>query len=324
MIGFGVSTRSRKDLTIWEEKLKTLSLIIGLIFAAGIQAAETQSESKALYAKTLTVTSFNIRYYGRTDRPDEVPVPAERNPHIKSFLQNEVPFSDVIVFEEIMDKQELKNVLPSNMDCLSYDNDNPNHQFVVMCARSQYKWKIDTATDDNYTIEEVALGSSGMRPALHALLTDSKGKVLLRIVGVHLKAFPTRSDVRALQMEYISKQLASADERIPTIITGDFNTYYPDQTGLSKPDTELLTDQLVLQNLDIGMANHPSDYTFRSGVFRSKFDHFWKSRDLKAIGDVQVTGYCNDATKQPKSLSVDDYLRFISDHCPVSLKVRIP
>lgn len=305
--------------------MKTLSLIIGLIFVAGIQATETQSESKALYAKTLTVTSFNIRYYGKTDTPDQVPLPAERNPHIKDFLKNEVPYSDVYVFEEILDKEELINkILPAGMKCLSYDNDNPIHQFVVICARSQYKWKVDTDMDDNFIFEDVALGSSGMRPAVHGLLTDSKGQVLLRVVGVHLKAFPTRSDVRALQMEYISKHLSNADDSIPTIITGDFNTYYPDQTGLSKPDTDLLTDQLNLQNLSINMAPHPSDYTFRSGTFRSKFDHFWKSSNLKTVGPVQVTGYCNDATKQVKSLSADDYLRFISDHCPVSLKVKIP
>lgn len=296
-----------------------------MIISAGMQVSFGAQSEKGIYGRNLTITSFNIRYYGRTDRPDEVPLPSERNQHIKDFLENEVPYSDVIVFQEIMDKEELfNNVLSRDFNCISYDNTKDSHQFVVMCARSKYKWKVDSSSDDNFVIEEVALGSSGMRPAVHAILGDNKGKSLLRVVGVHLKAFPVRTDMRALQMEYIAKHLAKSDNSIPTIITGDFNTYSEDQTGLSKSDITILNEKIKEQNVNLEMPAHPSQYTYRSGLYRSKFDHFWKSTDLKSFGPVQVTGYCNDATLLPKSLNVEDYYKYISDHCPVTLKVRTP
>lgn len=296
-----------------------------MIISAGMQVTCEEASAKGFTARNLTVTSFNIRYYGRTDRPDEVPLPSERNQHIKDFIQDEIPYSDVYVFQEIMDKDELiKNVLSRDLKCISYDNDKENHQFIVMCARSKYQWKVDRSNDDNFVIEEVSLGSSGMRPAVHAILQDSKGNDLLRVVGVHLKAFPVRTDMRALQMEYIAKHLAKGDRSIPTVITGDFNTYYEDQTGLSLPDVDILHQKIRDQKLDLEVANHPSDYTYRSGQYRSKFDHFWKSKSLRSQGPVQVTGHCNDADVVAKSLTPDDFYKYVSDHCPVTLKVRAP
>lgn len=273
-------------------------------------------------APNFTITSFNIKLYGQKQASTEAPTNEERNLALKNFIAKEVPHSDIYVFEEIMNKEDFQSKVVSELKCVSYTNSRTEHQYVMLCARAPYELEVDTKVDDNYAIEEVALGSQGQRPAVHALVKNTKGKAVVRIIGTHLSAFPANTSKRLEQIGLIRAHLAKTDQSIPTIITGDFNTYPATLTGLSRSDVELITEDLAQGQ--INMPAHPSQYTFRSPSFRSKFDHFWKSQSLQSM-PVIVTGYCNDPEELEGDIapSVFDYYRLISDHCPVTLKVNL-
>ncbi len=275
---------------------------------------------------TLSVTSFNIKLYGQKTQLQPDAMAPDRDRALINFIKNEIPESDVYVFEEIMNKHDfIKNVV-KDLNCVSYDNPRAEHQYILICAKEQYQLKIDTQVDDNFALEEVALGSTGQRPAVHALVTNSLGQPLARVIGVHLNAFPANTANRLKQTEIIRKHLMKADSNVPTIITGDFNTYPASLTGQPRSDIELISEVLRKDNMKINMPSHPAPYTFRSPEFRSKFDHFWKSESLQSVGPVHVTGYCNERDEEDSFdlFSIPDYYDLISDHCPVTLKVKLP
>ena len=64
--------------------------------------------SQTLAAKTLSVTSFNIRYYGLETSVDKETAGIDhRNRWIKDFMEAADITSDVIMFEEIVDMVEV-------------------------------------------------------------------------------------------------------------------------------------------------------------------------------------------------------------------------
>lgn len=290
---------------------KRTSLFIALCTLSAVFTAE---------ARTLTVTSFNIKMYGQKSTSQEAPTIEQRNSALKKFIEKEVPSSDIMVFEEILDKELLSKTIVSNYQCVSYDSSRAEHQYVVVCARPPFKLKMDQQNDDNYAIEDVQLGSTGQRPAVHALVVDEKGNSLLRVFGVHLSAFPNKSENRVKQAEIISAHLKKSDNRIPSLITGDFNTYPASLTGIVLSDVELISE--VWEKNNIVPAVHPEAYTFRSPEFRSKFDHFWISKSLNSKKAVKVSGVCN-SDGDDETESVKNYYRLVSDHCPVSLSLDL-
>lgn len=290
---------------------KSLSFFVVFCFTSAFFTAE---------ARNLTVTSFNVKLYGQKSANVEAPTLEQRNLAIKNFIEKEVPTSDVMIFEEIMNKDALFKSIVSQFQCVSYDSTMAEHQYVVVCAKAPFKLKMDEQADNNYSLEEVQMGSQGQRPAVHALVVDENNRPLLRVLGVHLSAFPNKSEKRVEQAEIISKHLAKIDNKIPSLITGDFNTYPASLTGLSLSDVELISD--VWAKNQIVPASHPEAYTFRSPEFRSKFDHFWISKSLNSKKAVKVSGVCN-SENDDESETVKNYYRFVSDHCPVTLTLDI-
>jgi endonuclease/exonuclease/phosphatase family metal-dependent hydrolase len=290
---------------------KRTSLLIALCTLSVVFTAE---------ARTLTVTSFNIKIYGQKSATQETPTLEQRNSALKKFIEKDVPASDVMIFEEIMDKEALFKGVVSQYQCVSYDNARVEHQYVVVCAKAPFKLKMDKQNDDNYALEDVQMGSTGQRPAVHALVVDEKDNALLRVFGVHLSAFPNKSENRVKQAEIISAHLKKADNKIPSMITGDFNTYPASLTGLALSDVELISEVWAKNN--IVPASHPEAYTFRSPEFRSKFDHFWISKSLNTKKVVKVSGVCN-SENDDETESVKNYYRLVSDHCPVSLSIDV-
>ena len=277
--------------------------MVVLTFILGTILTSTLAQARAL-----SVTSFNIKMFDSSEE--------ERLSAIKNFLDEKVN-SDVYVFEEILDKQAILRLMGKDFQCVSYDSSMKGHQYVVLCARTPLKLKIDTQTDDNFSLEAVAMGSSGQRPAVHALIHNEKGLPILRVFGVHLSAFPARTDTRIDQIKIIRDHLKKADQKIPTVITGDFNTYPSTLTGKPRSDVELITEILEKENGDMMFAPHPSLYTFRTPEFRSKFDHFWVSKSLRMKGPVKVSGWCNSSLEDNDE-EVSEYYRLVSDHCPVT------
>lgn len=149
-------------------KLTTLSLF--LIFS--------------LKAHALTITSLNIEWFGRGGVISGSPVDEYRIQRLRDFLLYQIPASDVLVLQEITAVELLQDSFPE-YDCKTYEP-RFNHQHVVLCALTKY-------TSDFFEIEDVDLGSYGLRPGSGLSLTYGKGglfrkKKTLNIVGVHLKA----------------------------------------------------------------------------------------------------------------------------------------
>ncbi|MES3037650.1 MAG: endonuclease/exonuclease/phosphatase family protein [Bdellovibrionota bacterium] len=306
-------------------KLALLNTVLMLGFGAIALADNSAGPRK------LTVTSFNIRYYGTGGEMTGTPEMEKRDPKLKEFIQKMIPASDIIVFQEITDPARLeKNILPLGWRCLNYDSAFANHQHVVLCHSGNFKIKREP-NDNNDIIDEVSIDGGKSRPALHAIVTDSAGKDVARVIGVHLKAYPEESKTRQMQIDKIAAYLNSVSNKsLPVLITGDFNTYNADKTGELKPDATLFDDAFKRDGVVIGQAPHPSKATYKNLKGQvSKFDHFWISPSLKPVGAVKVFGVCNIDTSATVStttqgnpyLNLQYYYDNISDHCPVTLTV---
>ena len=268
----------------------------------------------------LTVATFNIKWYGLGGSLGGNAADEKRDPFLKEFIGKELATADAIVFEEIIDVDRLQNkVLSARFMCQSYLNNSPNHQKVVICWDKKYKFE-PSAGEDNFTWEDVMLGRH--RPAVVGTLKTAAGKTLLQIIGVHLKAMPGYSSVRVQQAKLIANHMIAQPERIPTLITGDFNTF--------DSDSDLIQAELDAVEDGFAEINNPADYTYRQGDLMSKFDRFWVTGSVEPISVPSVWKACNNFDPEPSPgdtanpyENISYYNKNISDHCPVQVKVRI-
>ena len=267
-------------------------------------------------AKKVSVTTFNIRYYGLGGSMKGTPAQEKRDATLKEFIGRYVPQSDLFVFQEIVDVNRLVNkVLPPNFECISYKHADPKHQHVVLCHKAdQLNFDADP-NDPDSVIEEVSINPERSRPAVHTLVTDKKGQVLFRLIGVHLKAFPHESASRLSQVRSMAKFLKESKTQVPVVIGGDFNTYNTDSTNFTKTFKQT--------GLNLVEAQNKFEYTYRKGEMRSKFDRFWISgSELSQIKPVDVYTVCNAPKLSATGTDFSDanyYYNAISDHCPVTL-----
>jgi hypothetical protein len=266
----------------------------------------------------LTVTSYNLRWYGLGGDLNGSPAKEDRDEKFNKILRVAIPASDVYVFEEVVDKDRLETeVVPDGYHCVSYDHDEAKHQFVVMCASPSYSWTEDP-TDDNFAIEDVQLGNDRYRPATNAILLDQNNKPVARIMGVHLKAMPTFTSERQKQIGVIANALKKMRQDIPTMITGDFNSFTTKENGHKVDDVVAFTQIFSQAGLDIVEAKNPAKNTSWSPRYESKLDRFFV--DGKWASQTVVTsGFCNDPSIEKRKA----YNQHYSDHCPITLEVPI-
>lgn len=299
-----------------------ISFLLILLASFNQLSASTEAQTK------ITITAFNIRFYGLHGTPPEdmndyaPPVPKEetRDPYLKKFFKDSIPASDFFVLEEIIDVPRLKTLLPAGWDCVSYNNTSPSHQHVVLCHSPKYAFEKEP-TDDNYLIDEVAGVKRTLRPAVTAIVTDLHGKQLFRLVGVHLKASPSYSKLRVEQSGIISDYLEKLkNSKLPVVITGDFNTYPVASNRETEDDTKLILDAFNKNHLDIKRI--PNDLlTFRSTYgYSAQFDHFYMSNSLTPTKPIKVFEVCNTEIT-PEQLA--EYNKNVSDHCPVTAEFSL-
>lgn len=249
-----------------------------------------------------------------------------RDKHLKNYLASEFSGTDVFLFQEIIDVNRLvNNVVPRDMNCLSYNSQNEKHQYVVICITSKYKFYKEPGDRDN-VIDEVSIdGLNKSRPAVHTLVKNSKGEVILRLVGVHLKAFPSEYATRLKQVDAIAEFLKPLEKRaVPTVVAGDFNTFDAKSTGQRADDNVMISN--VFRQKKVNLVESPNiyDYTFRSPSHRNKLDRFWLSKNIKTVRPPKVHGPCNDIRSGKGSLADPQYFyNNISDHCPVSVTIQL-
>lgn len=267
--------------------------------------------------KTITVTTFNIRFFGLYPDSDN------RDLVLQEFLNQSIPKSDIISFEEIVDVPRLKKLLPVGWDCLSYDHSDVKHLHVMLCHSPAYRFSKEP-TDDNYLIDEVAGPKGNLRPAVTAIVTNLKGNALFRMVGVHLKALPEYSKARVAQTEIIANYLGKLkNSNLPVVIAGDFNTFSAPQNQETENDTDLILKTLNAQQLDMKIIANPF-FTFRNSYGQGLFDHFYLSDGLSASRPLKIFDICNAATTTGTgTLDLAYYNKNISDHCPVSAEISL-
>lgn len=304
-----------------------LLLFIG--FDAGADETNKGVDSSAVSVnaeRVLTLTTFNLRWFGLGGTMGGNSASEKRDEPLRDFIAKEIMPADVISFQEVVDVPRLQSLLPQGWACISYQNANPRHQHVVLCASSRYRFQA-VNYDNNYTIEEVALDAGRSRPAIRADLFDTvTQKRIVRLVAVHLKAFPQEAPTREAQAEKISEDLSRGNEVLPIIALGDFNTYFSADTGQAKDDVLLIQSGLHGQYAQRTMRfirHTQGQYTFRNRSSRGQFDQFFISPDLRQMGPLKTFPICN-ATQEGQGLQNSQYYYTnISDHCPTTLRVSL-
>ncbi len=290
----------RENLFIWV-------CILGVV--PGLLGASTTPDSNK---NTFTITTLNIKWYGNNGEE-------RRDASLKKFIKETLETSDGILFQEIVGIKRLKSkVMGANYNCYNYEHSNRGHQSVVLCLKKKYTLSIES-DDDNWQVDDVSYGSNGARPALSGLIKDDKGRELFHVLGVHLKAFPNKTDVRLMQTEHLADRIETYPDRLPVVLLGDFNSHIKEKTRKAQDDKFLMLDILDdagMELVDLGASN-----TWTSKSKRAQLDQIYVSDGVQIIGSPRIDGACN--VDQPKgSKDVENYLKNISDHCPVTVDLE--
>lgn len=272
----------------------------------------------------LLIGTFNIRWFGSAEHDQSYQLPstkAERMAAVRDFLAKEIMPLDVMAFQEIVDLKALKAVLPKGWTCHSYGHENPMHQHVALCASENYKLKKVSYDDDNIIDEVTSYDPDRARPAVRMDLVDNNGKRLIRFVAVHFKSAPNFALVRLKQAGYIAQDL-KRDLELPIVVTGDFNSYPHEVTSLGHDDVKLIENQLNLSGAGFRHVPHNVQNTFRNIRYRGQFDHFYVSSKVTSTTIPKVFSVCNRVKDGAGYENTRHYLKFVSDHCPVTTKIR--
>lgn len=295
-----------------------LSLVVVLVTVAIAEA-----KPKALLHTDIALATFNVKWFGLGGSKEGSAEKEKRDVTLKKFIAEEILPTDLIVFQEVVDVPRLLKLLPAKWNCQTYDNPEPTHQHVVLCASEKYKLKL-VDYDTNNTIETVAINGDKSRPAVRMNVTNVQGKVLFALVGVHLKAYPEESKTREFQAGEIAKDLSRLDSDIPVVITGDFNTYPAEKTGGIENDIDLLESSLNQMGAEFIHVPMIEENTYRSGRYGSQFDHYYVKGDMNLVTAPDVYDVCNSTSNGQGFMNLSYYNKNVSDHCPVKLKISIP
>lgn len=250
----------------------------------------------------LSVTSLNIQWYGIGGVLEGESGDEYRDDRIHEFLTEQIPTSDVYVFQEVTDMVRVASLL-IGYQCYTYSSQNIKHQHVVICA--------DPAVVISSTVEySVQLNSPGLRPAM-VLNVKYKDKEVA-IVGLHLKAKRDSTDKRLSQVQALADSQLISDN---AILIGDFNSYDKASTGRSSDDSELFDGLLGPVNY-VQSINETNSPTFL-GFSKRILDRVW-TRGME-VQSHKVYGPCNRESVSGPFNNNGFFKRFVSDHCAIQV-----
>ncbi len=278
-------------------------------------------------AARISFATFNIKFYGSGGATQGTGGDEQRDQDLRTFLDTKLHDVDVIAFQEIVDVERFTSrVIGSRYRCYSYQHEHKNHQHVVICTRPSLGFR-KVRNDNNFIVEELAL-SARYRPAVYGVVTDNKGRALIQVAAVHLKAMPEFSDVRKQQAKILADALTKSGENVPTLVTGDFNTF--------EDDHELIQTVFGRKQLNLSHVDFADPFTYRTQRYKNKFDRFWVTAGTRISRAPVVWRVCNDplladvndwddeGTDGPDPFAdLEYYNEYISDHCPVKVELDL-
>ncbi len=220
------------------------------------------------------------------------------------MIKAELSDCDVMMFQEIVDLESFKMLLPEGYNTFIYDHDYNRHQRVVICTKDTYTFT------DVQKIPRTVLDERFSRPALYGQLNKKDSITpLLHIIGVHLKSGHLHTETRLKQASAIVDFVKNLDDNTPVILTGDFNSQPKKLTELEFDDRDLLNE--VFKKAGLKLIQNEI-YTYHTHWEKQVLDHFWVSESVK---DPKLWVY--DVSKYSGDLKT--YYSEISDHLPLTL-----
>lgn len=252
----------------------------------------------------LKISTFNIRCYGLGGEYSGRFRDEKRNSYLKSFIRINLSNVDFMVFQEIVDLEGFKTILPEGYVCTSYEHSYKRHQKVVICYKDSYSVELQI-------IPNVVLDERFSRPAVYALIKDSEtDSVLLNLIGVHLKSGHLHTETRLQQSNAICEFIKSVNNPAPFVLCGDFNSQPKSLTELEHDDITFMQE---VYN-EVGLVLVPNTIpTYHTHWEKQILDHFFVSRNVHPdLNAYNVEIFDGDINK---------YYKNISDHIPLVLEI---
>lgn len=262
----------------------------------------------------LRISTFNIRWFGLDGDLYGSFGSETRTQRVREFIAEHLSDRDILVFQEIVDKELFFTEVVPEYKCVSYDGRAGKHQHIAVCHTDAFEIRAPT-DDDNYALEDIDT-SGYLRPAVHGTIYTADGDPVSHLLAVHLKANEQSTDRRIEQAEILQARaavLGEADD-LPVIMIGDFNTHFAADTGREENDEDVVEDILH----PLSRVRLPVDYTYqeKSGKTR-RLDHAFVSPNI-SVESVTSPGAC-DLDRTMFLPEIETYYDTLSDHCPVIL-----
>jgi endonuclease/exonuclease/phosphatase family metal-dependent hydrolase len=290
--------------------------VIGLI-QLGLVLTSAAAHSKI--SDKITITTFNLKWYGLGGGMWNDPSQEYRQEKLFAFFKQELAGADLVVFTEVVKVEEFTQLVRNLWDCETYTGGWSRHQHVVTCYKPE-SLRLEQY-DDDWIIEEVDLGSLGLRPATQVKVCHRQGHCFLQVIGLHLVAGP-KTEKRIRQVEHLRDHLRKQKRPLPTVITGDLNSYFQYQSGLQKDDIDFFED-ILSQNKNNFRSVTRHIRTYNSGNWARSYDHIIVTDNIKV---KRTWGYeaCQEEQDFRKQfIPYPSFSKYFSDHCPVSAELEI-
>lgn len=288
-------------------------------------------------AGTLRIATWNLRNFPLDERPDIPDLGYARLTNICD-LEKVLGGLDagIVAFQEVNDTRRFPPILQRA--------GGPDQEWRVLFARNggRFGQRVAVAWDnlrfklthDPISLDELAV-EEGARPGLAVHLASLADDLDLTVVSVHLEATPRAWPRRERQLEAlegaISRLVVAFDDQ-DVVVLGDFNSSgWLDGTAdeeRARADQILVASGLRRIVNATGCTDYWEGSGGRDGVFvPAKLDHVYL-RGLADATGLQSRSWlhcqrlgCGDLVSRP---GAEDGTFFdVSDHCPVTLDLRL-
>lgn len=297
--------------------MKKLGLIV---FAVWGLTCTSQANFSKNRNEDLKISTFNIKWFGLGGSMWNDPDQEFRERNIRRFVVQELNDSQIIVFTEVVNTKLLEDTLQGLYKCVSYDGAWDRHQHIVTCFKGN-KYRAEKY-DSDFIIDEVDLGSGGLRPATQVKICHRQGKCFLQVVGVHLAA-GKKTEKRIEQVNLLAAELKKQSRLLPTIVTGDFNSYVTEQNGLNKDDIEIFEETLSHKKQRFRSVTKDIT-TYNSGEWARAYDHIITTNEIKVFSTKGYEACKPQPNYKKKFIPYQSFRKHFSDHCPVTAEIRVP